>query len=436
MPSRDKVLRVRRLQRLSIDLTPLRASRDFRLLFTSRTITLLGSQATEVALLLQVKNMTDSPIAVGLLGLVELVALVVFGLWGGVLADRLDRRRLMVRSELALTGSVVLLLVNAILSRPLLWGLYAVAAAVMALASLQRPSIDATVPRTVARDRLTAAAGLLGASSNAAMILGATLGGVLAAEAGPACVYALDVASFALSALCLLLLSPATIGPTPNREPVRSGFGMIGEGMRFVAGRQELIGSYLVDLAAMFLASVTALLPFIASDLHARWALGIMYASTSIGALIAAGLGGWTSRVRRYGRAIAVSGAAWGLAMFAFGLTHTVALAVLMLILAGAADMYSGIFRDSLWNRTVPEHLRGRVAGIELLSYGLGPTAGQLRAGASASLTSVRTAVWSGGLLCVAVIGVISSLLPRFAGFDIDAHDQTHGPPRAPAPKN
>ncbi len=394
---------------------------------------MLGSQATEVALLLQVKDLTDSPIAVGLLGLTELVALVAFGLWGGVLADRADRRRLMVCTEVALAGSVSLLLANALLSRPLVWPLYAIAALIMALASLQRPSIDATVPRTVSRDRLTAAAGVLGASSNSAMILGATLGGVLAAEIGPSSVYALDAASFAASAACLLLISPTATTRTLSREPSRSGFAAIGEGLRFVAGRQELVGSYLVDLAAMFLASVTALLPFVASELHARWALGLMYAATSIGALIAAALGGWASSVRHYGRAIALSAAAWGLAMVAFGLSQTVALAVGMLIVAGAADMYSGMFRESLWNRTIPDRLRGRVAGIELLSYGLGPTGGQLRAGAIASLTSVRTAIWSGGLLCVAAIGGIYTLLPRFAGFDVATYDADEQPISDPA---
>lgn len=402
---------------LSVDPGPLRGSREFRLLFTSRTLTLLGSQATQVALLLQVKNLTDSPVAVGLLGLAELTALVVFGLWGGVLADRLDRRRLMALTEIALAASVGLLLLNALLSRPLLWPLYVLAALIMALASLQRPSIDATVPRIVKRELLTAAAGLLGASSNSAMILGATLGGVLAAQIGPWSVYALDAVSFAASTICLLLISPSATRMTGSVSENRRGAASIAAGIRYVAGRQELIGSYLVDLAAMFLASVTALLPFVASGLHAEWALGLMYAATSIGALLAAALGGWASRVRRYGRAIAASGCVWGLAMIAFGLSHTVALAIIMLILAGAADMYSGMFRDSLWNRTIPDHLRGRVAGIELLSYGLGPSAGQLRAGAVAGLTTVRTAIWSGGVLCVAAIAGIYALLPRFAAF-------------------
>jgi MFS family permease len=404
-------------ERLSIDLGPLRGSRDFRLLFTSRSITLLGSQATEVALLFQAKELTDSPFAVGLLGLAELGALIVFGLWGGVLADRLDRRRLMGLTEIALAGAVVLLLLNGLLSRPLVWPLYVLAAVVMALAALQRPSIDATVPRTVARDRLTAAAGVLGASTNLAMILGATLGGVLAAEVGPWLVYAVDGVSFAVSAACLWRISAAVTVKPEGGSTDRSGLASIGEGLRYVTGRQELIGSYLVDLAAMFLASATALLPFIASDLHARWALGLMYAATSIGALLAAALGGWASGVRRYGRAIAASGCVWGLAMVAFGFSHTIALALLTLIIAGAADMYSGMFRDSLWNRTIPDHRRGRVAGIELLSYGLGPSGGQLRAGAVASLTTVRTAIWSGGVLCVAAIGAIYVLLPDFAHY-------------------
>jgi len=404
-----------------MDLSPLRGSRDFRLLFTSRTITILGSEATEVALLLQAKELTGSPVAVGLLGLVELLALVVFGLYGGVLADRLDRRRLSVRTEFALAGSVLLLLANALLAHPMVWPLYVVAALIMALASVQRPSLDASVPRTVEPDRLTAAAGIMGVSANSSMIFGATLGGVLAAGIGAASVYALDAVSFVVSATCLLSLSPRVTGRAAGEAHDGASLASIGEGLRFVLRRQELIGSYLVDLAAMLLASATALLPFVASDLHARWALGLMYAATSIGAVIAAALSGWAGRVRRYGRAIALSGAAWGVAMIAFGLSPTVWFAVAMLILAGGADMYSGMFRDSLWNRTIPDEIRGRVAGIELLSYGVGPTGGQFRAGAVASLTSVRVALWSGGAACVLAVGAVYRLLPRFVAFHADA---------------
>ena len=409
------------LERLPVDVTPLRTSRNFRLLLSSRTVTLLGSAATEVALLFQVKQLTGSPLAVGLLGLAELLALLAFALYGGVLADRVDRRRLMARTEIALIGAVALLLGNALLPHPLLWPLYVIAAVAMALASVQRPSIDATVPRTVRVDQLTAAAGLMGISANAAMILGATLGGVLAAELGPASVYGLDAVSFTVSALCLLAVAPSVTRRRGEEVQAPSGLGAIGEGIRFVAGRQDLIGSYLVDLAAMFLASATALLPFVAANLHARWALGLMYAADSVGALIAAALSGWSSRVTRYGRAIALSGAAWGLAMIAFGLSGSVAPAIAMLVLAGAADMYSGVFRDALWNRTIPDQLRGRVAGIELLSYSVGPTAGQMRAGVVASLTSVRTALWSGGALCVIVIGATYAALPDFAKFDTAA---------------
>jgi MFS family permease len=223
-----------------------------------------------------------------------------------------------------------------------------------------------------------------------------------------------------VSATCLLALSPRMSGRTAREASGGSSLASIGAGVRFVLARQELIGSYLVDLAAMLLASATALLPFVASELQARWALGLMYAATSIGAVIAAALGGWAGRVRRYGKAIALSGAAWGVAMIAFGLSPAVWFAVAMLILAGGADMYSGMFRDSLWNRTIPDELRGRVAGIELLSYGVGPTGGQFRAGALASLTSVRVALWSGGVACVVAVGAIYRLLPRFVAFHAD----------------
>ena len=173
-----------RARGLHIDLRPFRTSGDFRVLFASRTITLAGSQATEVALLVQARQLTGSPIDVGLLGAAELVPLVLFGLYGGVLADRLDRRRLARWSEAGLGGIAVLLAINAALPRPAVWPLYALAAATMALAALQRPSLDASVPRIVPRDQLAAASALLSLSGNASMIAGFAAGGALAACRG------------------------------------------------------------------------------------------------------------------------------------------------------------------------------------------------------------------------------------------------------------
>ena len=402
---------------LRIDITPLRTSTDFRAVFASRTITLLGSQATEVALLIQARQLTGSALDVGLLGAVELIPLVVFGLYCGTLADRLDRRRVARWSEAGLCCLAVALAVNASLPRPALWPLYVIAAATMALAALQRPSLDASVSRLVAREQLTAASALLSLSANASSIAGSALGGLLAAGPGPASVYATDAASFAVSfvLLCLLRPLPATRQASGGRHA--PGGRALLAGLRYAVGRQELVGSYLADLAAMTLAYPGALIPFVAASLHAPWAAGLMFSATSAGAFAASALSGWAGRVRRHGRAIALAAAAWGAAIACFGLVPDLALALACLAVAGAADMLSGVFRDTLWNQTIPDSMRGRLAGVEVLSYGLGPSAGQLRAGAVATATSPGVSLWSGGVACVACVGLVCLLLPGFSRY-------------------
>ena len=414
------------LRDLVADIAPLRTSRDFRLVFASRTITLFGSQATEVALLVQARQLTGSAVAVGLLGAVELVPLVVFGLCGGALADRLDRRRLIRWCEAGLGGCAALLLINASLPRPMVWPLYLIAAVMMALAALQRPSLDASVPRIVSRDQLTAAAALLSLSANASVIVGTTLGGLLATWPGPGAVYVLDVASFAFSLGFLRWLGPL---PAPvaadGEDGPAGGLGGLLAGLRYARGRPELIGSYLADLAAMTFAYPNALFPFMAAELHAPWAVGLMFAAPSAGALAASATSGWTGRVHRHGRAIALAAAAWGLAITGFGLAPDIGVALALLVLAGGADMLSGIFRGALWNTTIPDALRGRLAGVELLSYGLGPSAGQIRAGAVASVTTPRFSLCSGGLLCAGAVAVVCAALPGFVRYSARSASST-----------
>jgi MFS family permease len=423
--NRGRMLRAR-IRCLGADFTPLRTSRGFGLVFASRTVTLFGSQATAVALLVQARQLTGSAVAVGLLGVAELVPLVVFGLYGGALADRLDRRRLIRCCEAGLGCCAVALVANASLPHPQVWPLYLLAACTMALAALQRPSLDASVPRLVGRDQLAAASALLSLSSNASFIAGAALGGVLAATPGPGAVYLLDAASFAVSLAFLGRLGPVP-APTAAGGPDGKGLRGLLPGLRYARSRPELVGSYLADLAAMTLAYPNALFPFIAVSLHAPWAVGLMFAAPSAGAAGASALSGWTGRVRRHGRAIALAAAAWGLAVTGFGLAPDVGVALAFLVLAGWADMLSGIFRDTLWNQTIPDALRGRMAGVELLSYGLGPSAGQVRAGSMASLTTPTVSAWSGGLLCVAAVAATCAALPGFVRYRAGA-----APPRQP----
>src|SRR6516165_8177263 len=392
--------------RLRADLTPLRTSRDFRLLFTSRTVTYLGTQATEVALLVQARQLTGSAAAVGLLGAVEVVPLVVFGLYGGVLADRFDRRRLAFWCEATLGACAALLMLNALAPRPAVWPLYVITGLMMGAAALQRPSLEAAVPRVVPRDQIMAAGALMSMSVNANVIAGAALGGVLAAGPGPQYVYGLDTISFVAS-FCFLYMVRPLPAATGEHAPAGPSWRSILDGLVYARGRPDLLGSYLADLTAMIFAYPNALFPFVAADLHAGWAVGLMFAAPSVGAIAVTVASGWMSRVRRHGVAIAVAAAVWGLLITGFGLAPGIGVALACLVLAGAADMISGIFRAALWNQTIPDELRGRLAGVELLSYSVGPSVGQIRAGAVASVTSPRFSLVSGGLLCAGAVGLI-----------------------------
>ena len=386
-------------------------------------MTLLGTQVAQVALLVQARQLTGSPLLVGLLGAVEVVPLVIFGLYGGVLADRLDRRRLAVWTEAGLGLTAVALTVNAAAPRPLLWPLYACAAVTMALAALQRPSLDAAIPRLLPADRLAAGSALLSLGASTGAIAGPALGGVLAAGPGPAVAYGLDGVSFLVSVALLLRLRPLPRPPRPA-GPVQAdppGPGGILAGLRYARGRPDLLGSYLADLAAMLLAYPNSLFPFLAAGLHASWATGLMLSAQAAGAALASVTSGWIRRVHRYGRAIALAAAAWGLTAAGLGLAPDLGVALAFLAAGGAADMLSATFRDTLWNQTIPDALRGRLAGVEVLSYGLGPSGGQLRAGAVAGLATPRFALWSGGLACVAAVGLTYLALPGFRAQDAKA---------------
>jgi MFS family permease len=227
--------------------------------------------------------------------------------------------------------------------------------------------------------------------------------------------------------LCMVRPLPTVAG---EHTPAGPGLRSIMEGLAYALRRRDLLGSYLADLAAMIFAYPNALFPFVAADLHAGWAVGLMFAAPSVGAIGVTVMSGWMSRVRRHGLAIALAAASWGLLITGFGLAPEIGVALACLVLAGAADMVSGIFRATLWNQTIPDALRGRLAGVELLSYGVGPSVGQIRAGAVASVTSARFALASGGLLSVGAVGLVCLLLPGFTRYRAQAGPSTAEEPR------
>jgi len=399
---------------VGVDLTPLRISRGYRQLYIAGFITALGSQATYVTIPFQLKQLTHSAFDVGALGLFELVPLIVFGLYGGVLADRMNRRTLIITMEVLLMVATAVVLVNAVLPRPQVWILYADAVVAAGVSSLQRPSIEALNQTFVPHDLQRAASTLANIRFTTASIIGPALGGLVAVGAGPGFVYGANLVTFAVS-LYLLSRLAAQLTPASSEDSDRQA---LRAGVTFLRSRPDIVGTYIIDLLAMTFAFPVAMLPFVAARFHSSYALAILYCGLPAGALVFTLLSGWTKRVHHYGRAVVFSAALWGLGIAVFGYSSSLWLVLVGLAIAGGADSLSGIFRATMWNESIPPDIRGRMAGMEMISYSLGPTAGQFRAGVMAAWTGLRFSLTFGGLACAGSVGVVGAALPTLWRFD------------------
>jgi MFS family permease len=399
----------------AIDLAPLKKSRDFSLLWAAGLISYFGSMITYVAVPFQIKELTDSYVAVAISGLVEIVPLVIFGLYGGVLADALDRKKLIWVTEalsLLFTG---ILLINSLMDSPNLLLIYIVSGLFAAVSGLRQPAMQAALPRLVDHEDMTAAAALMSLRWQVGVIVGPAVGGILISSYSVAVGYAADIATFMISIALIAFMKKIP----PSHEAEAPSLSALIDGVKYAFSRKDLLGTYLIDLAAMFFAMPTALIPFWADQLGAPWALGLLYAAMTIGSVAITLTSGWTKNVHFYGRAIMWAAIGWGVAIALSGATNYLWLVLLFLALAGASDMVSALFRSAMWNQTIPDNLRGRLAGIELLSYSLGPLAGQMRAASMAAVTSLSISVTSGGIICVIVVVLLASFLPDFRKFDI-----------------
>ena len=406
------------LRRHAIDLSPLR-HREFRLLWSGQATSFLGSQVTYVAVKFQIYEITKSSLAVALMALCELVPLLAMSFVGGALADAMDRRRLFLRAELALTLVTVGLLANAVLDRPLLWPIYVLVAFAAGLDGLGRPSLWALLPRLVPKEELPAATALHSLYVNLGAVAGPAFGGLLIATIGLPGTYALDVASFVVSLVTLRLMNATPPPDDAERPSLRS----VVEGFRYARSQPVLMGTYLVDFNAMIFGMPSALFPELAdtrfrgSGLDNATVYGLLAGAPAAGALLGTLTSGWVRRVRRHGVAILWSVVAWGVAITLFGLAGSLWVALPLLAAAGAGDFVSATFRSTIWNQTIPDHLRGRLAGIELANVASGPLLGDFEAGAVARLTSPRFSIVSGGLACLAGAGVLALLLPEFVRY-------------------
>jgi MFS family permease len=415
MPANDAQSRKRGWLHLAmVDIAPLKRHRDFRLLFIGRLVSFFGSMITIVAFPYQVYQLTHSVLLVGVLGVLEFAVILLFAMLGGALADAADRRSMVLLTEAGLMACSLILAGNAAVANPQVWILFAIAAVWGGLDAVQRPSLDAMLPRLVHRDELAAAAALNNLRGTLGMILGPALGGVLLAVIGLPLTYMVDVATFVVGLACLWLMR--AVPPPVNAE--RPSLRRVVEGLRYARSRPELIGTYAVDIIAMFFGMPMALFPAIAQGLGGPRVLGMLYAAPAVGSFLFSATSGWTSRVHRHGMGVIVAAIVWGLSIIGFGFAPGLIAALVFLAIAGAADMMSGIFRQVIWNQTIPDSLRGRLASIEMLSYTSGPALGNFEAGVVASLTSVRVSVVSGGMLCVIGCVLCAVALPAFRSYD------------------
>jgi MFS family permease len=249
------------------------------------------------------------------------------------------------------------------------------------------------------------------------MIIGPAVAGVMIAAIGLPATYGIDVATVLVVLVSLLLMR--AVPPSPDAE--RPSLRRIVEGLRYARSRPELMGTYLVDMVAMFFGMPMALFPALAAGHGGASVLGLYYAAPGVGSFLVSATSGWSNHVHRHGRAVVLAAGVWGLAIVVFGLSPWLPVSLVFLAVAGGADMVSGLFRSTIWNQTIPDHLRGRLAGIEMVSYTTGPAFGDMESGLVAAAFGVRTSVVSGGLLCVIGTILLAFALPAFWGYDARA---------------
>ncbi|MFM9141551.1 MAG: MFS transporter [Actinomycetota bacterium] len=407
------------MARLAMDLSPLKKYRDFRLIFTAGLFSYFGSMITFVALPFQVKELTNSFWAVGLIGIVEIIPLTIFGLYGGVLADHVDRKKMIWFTEFGTLIATLILFLNARRENPSVILLFVIAAIFAALSGLKRPSQEAILPRLVSHDDLPSASALMSLRWQFGGIVGPSVGGILVASYGASAGYLVDCLTFAIS---LSLLAQIKSVPPLIARTAPSIQSLV-EGIRYAFSRKDLLGTYFVDLAAMFLAMPMALFPFWADEIGAPWALGLFYSSITAGAVIVTIFSGWMRHYPKHGRAVVFGALGWGVAIAFAGTSNSLLVVISCLVIAGAFDQVSALFRGFIWNQSIPDELRGRLAGIEMLSYLLGPLGGQARAGGMAALTSLRISVVGGGLMCIGFVIAIASVMPAFRNYDVNKNE-------------
>ena len=379
----------------------------------------MGSQLTRLALPFQVWILTHSTLAIAALTAVQLVPILVFVVGAGSIVDAVDRRRLLLITQLGLAACSVALVALALVANPPLIAIFIVAFVASTLGTFDQPARSSSIPRLVPAERLPAAIALNQLNFQAASVVGPAVGGVLIALAGLPAAYGVDVLSFAASIFAVWRIAPLP----PLGGTMRPGLAAIREGLRFAMDRRVILATFVIDLDAMIFGMPTSLFPVLALDVFrvGPAGLGLLAAAPAIGAFLGALLSGWVSVVRRVGRAVVLAVVIWGLAITAFGLsTFFFPLALVFLAIAGAADVLSAVFRSTVVQLATPDALRGRVTALHILAVTSGPRIGDIEAAAVASVVGAQASVVSGGILCLIGAVAVTRLFPELGAHVVE----------------
>ncbi len=399
------------VSRFVVDISPLRKYPSFRRLWVGQMVSGVGSQLTLVAVSFQAYRLTHSTLVVGLIGLAQLVPLLAGALWGGTLADAMDKRRVLVLTQFAMATAVGGLVVNASMTHPAVWPLFVCTAASAGFQGVDWPARRAALPMLLDEHDVTAAIALQTTVQQLALVAGPALAGVLIASIGLGAVFGIDLATFSV-ALAAALLLPALV-PSGGGTPL--GLRSLTEGFRHLRQERLLSATYWIDLNAMIFGMPRAVFPALGVGLFGGGAgvVGLLYAAPGAGALVGSLFTGWCGRIRHQGRAIAACVVLWGTTIGLFGVIPVLWIGLTLLALAGAADVVSAVFRQAVQQRAVPEHLQGRLSGTFFAVVAGGPRLGDAEAGVAASIGGPQFAVWSGGLACVIGVAVLLWRVPE-----------------------
>ncbi len=401
------------LKDFALDITPLRVSRDYRLLFFGQLISFFGSMMTFIVVPWQMYQLTESSAMVGFLYLAEFVPMFFFAFVGGAVADFFDKRKLLRLTEIGQTLVTAILLINSLLPQPQIWILFVAVALHAAFAAFQRPAFESLIQKIIPVDLMSAVMALNSIRFSVGAIISPLIGGIIASQFSPKIAYSFDLLTFIASLIAVFLISAV---PSPENAE-RPSWKTVKDGWMYAFSRQELLGTYLIDIFAMFFAMPMALFPALAK-IYGDGYVGFFPAAIALGALMASLTSGWTKNIQRHGLWVVVAAIFWGVGILFFGLVDNLWFALFFRVFAGFFDMISGVFRGAIWNQTIPNHLRGRLASIEMMSYLTGPMLGNAKMGLVAEYFGLKAAIVSGGILCVFSVLLTAIFLPKFLRYD------------------